>query len=340
MGTVPHSVQQPNPANIFEAFNAYQRSFALKAAVELDLFTVVGLGKNTVEQIAAATQASERGIRILCDFLTIGGFLRKEGKQYGLTIDSATFLDRNSPAYFGAASQFLLDPRLIAPYMNLTEVVRNGRTSLPGDGTVSPDNPIWLTFARQMAPLVYPAATEMAEMFAGSEPKKVLDIAAGHGLFGIMVAEQNRKAQITAVDWPDVLEIATENARKHGVAERHTSVGGDAFTLDFGGPYDLVLVTNFFHHFDPPACEQLMRKIHACLTDGGVCVNLDFVPNDDRVSPPTPAGFAMMMLGTTAAGDVYPFREYDIMFKNAGFASSELRQLTRSPETIIVARRA
>ena len=110
--------------------------------------------------------------------------------------------------------------------------------------------------------------------------------------------------------------------------------------MDFGGPYDLVLVTNFFHHFDPAICEQLMRKIHHCLTDGGVCVNLDFVPNEDRVSPPTPAGFAMMMLGTTAAGDVYPFREYDMMFKNAGFASSELRYLTRSPEAIIIARRA
>ena len=92
MSTAPHSVQQqPNPANIFEALNAYQRSFALKAAVELDLFTVVGLGNNTVEQIAAVTQASERGIRIPCDFLTIGGFLRKHGKQYSLTIDSAAF---------------------------------------------------------------------------------------------------------------------------------------------------------------------------------------------------------------------------------------------------------
>ena len=110
--------------------------------------------------------------------------------------------------------------------MNLTEVVRNGRTSLPGEGTVSPDNPIWLSFARQMAPLVHPAATEIAELFAGSGLTKVLDIAAGHGLFGIMVAERNREAQVTAVDWPDVLEIAAENARKHGVAERHTSFWG------------------------------------------------------------------------------------------------------------------
>jgi ubiquinone/menaquinone biosynthesis C-methylase UbiE len=189
-----------------------------------------------------------------------------------------------------------------------------------------------------MAPMIFPAAAEIADLVAGDGEMRVLDIAAGHGLFGILIAQHNPKAQITALDWPNVLAVATGNAQKFGVADRHSLLPGDAFETEFGGPYDLVLVTNFFHHFDPPTCEKLMRKIRASLTPGGRCVTLEFVPNDDRVSPPTAAGFAMVMLGTTAAGDAYTFAEYETMFRNAGYASSELHSLNRAPQTVIVSK--
>ena len=265
------STSGPNPAVIFDNLNAYQRSAALKAAIELDVFTEIARGNRSADAIAKAVSASTRGVRILCDYLVISGFLSKDGDQYSLTVDSGMFLDRNSPAYFGSAARFLLDPRLIAPFLNLTDVVRTGTTTLPDDGTVSRDNPIWVDFAKQMAPMIFPAAVEIAGLVAGDGEIRVLDIAAGHGLFGIMIAQQNSKAQITALDWPNVLAVATENAEKFGVAERHSTLEGDAFDVEFGGPYDLILVTNFFHHFDPPTCEKLMRKILAALAPGGRC---------------------------------------------------------------------
>ncbi|MBV9499345.1 MAG: class I SAM-dependent methyltransferase [Acidobacteriaceae bacterium] len=340
MSTTGTPVHEPNPGIILDNLNAYQRSAALKAAIELDVFTQIARGNRSADAIAKAISASPRGVRILCDYLAISGFLSKDDGQYSLTPDSGTFLDRNSPAYFGTAARFLLDPRLIAPFLNLTEVVRTGRTTLPHEGTVSHDNPIWVDFAKQMTPMAFPTAKEIAVLVAADGEIRVLDIAAGHGLFGIMIAQQNAKARITALDWPNVLAVATENAKKFGVAERHSILEGDAFEVEFGGPYDLVLVTNFFHHFDPPTCEKLMRKILAALAPGGRCVTLEFVPNPDRISPPFPAGFAMMMLGTTAAGDAYTFAEYDVMFRNAGFASSEFHSLTKAPQSVIVSKKA
>lgn len=334
------SAQEPNPGIIFDNINAYQRSAALNAAIELDIFTEVARGNRSAPAIAKAVNASPRGVRILCDYLVISGFLTKDADQYSLTLDSRTFLDRNSPAYFGSVARFMLDPRLIAPFLNLTDVVRTGTTTLPDEGTVSHDNPIWVDFAKQMAPMMFPAAMEIAALVAGDKEIQVLDIAAGHGLFGILIAQQNPQARITALDWPNVLAVATENAEKFGVAGRHSLLPGDAFEAEFGGPYDLVLVTNFFHHFDPAACEKLMRKILASLAPAGRCVTLDFVPNDDRVSPPMAAGFAMMMLGTTPTGDAYTFAEYDTMFRNAGYASSELHALKKAPGSVIVSRKA
>src|SRR5207237_4583956 len=130
----------------------------------------------------------------------------------------------------------LLDHRLIAPFLNLTEVVRAGKTTLPGEGTVSPDNPIWVDFAKQMAPMIFPAAAEVAGLVAGDGEIKVLDIAAGHGLFGIMIAQHNSKARITALDWPNVLAVAIENVKKFGVARRYSTLPGHAFDVEFGCP--------------------------------------------------------------------------------------------------------
>lgn len=337
--TVPTPVQEPNPAIIFDAVNAYQRSAALKAAIELDLFTTIGREGRDAASVAKALGASTRAVRILCDYLVISGLLSKDGGRYSLSVDSAMFLDRNSPAYLGNAIDFMLDPRLIAPFLDLAQVVRTGRTTLPDQGTVSHDNPLWVVFAKQMAPMIYPSAVEVAALVAGDKEINVLDIAAGHGLFGITIAQRNLKARITALDWPNVLAVAAENAGKFGVADRHSRIEGDAFEVEFGGPYDLVLVTNFFHHFDRPTCEKLMRKIAAVLAPGGRCVTLDFIPNEDRISPPTSAGFAMMMLGSTPAGDAYTFAEYEAMFRSAGFASSELHFLTKGPQSVVISRK-
>jgi 2-polyprenyl-3-methyl-5-hydroxy-6-metoxy-1,4-benzoquinol methylase len=342
--STPGSTHGPNPGIIFETFNMYQRSAALKAAIELDLFTEIAKGNHSVGTIATAIGASSanngRAVRILCDFLTIMGLLSKEGENYSLSVEARLFLDKNSPAYFGGAARFIMDPAMTSPFMNLAQIVRAGRTTMPDEGTVSHDNPIWVEFAEAMAPMQFMPANEIAAMVAGVGEKNVLDIAAGHGLFGIMIAQQNPKARVTALDWANVLAVAAGNAAKLGVADRLTLLPGDAFELDFGGPYDMVLVTNFFHHFDVPTCQGLIKKISKALKPGGQCLTLDFVPNDDRVSPPAAASFAMMMLGSTASGDAYTFAEYDKMFANAGFASSAAHKLEKSPGTLIVSTKA
>jgi ubiquinone/menaquinone biosynthesis C-methylase UbiE len=187
-----------------------------------------------------------------------------------------------------------------------------------------------------MVAMMRPASWEIAAAVAGDQECSVLDIAAGHGLFGIAIAKQNPRARITALDWKDVLAIAKSNAEREDVGDRYSLLAGDAFTVDYGGPYDLALLTNFLHHFDVPTCEKLLRKVRSALKPGGRCVTLEFVPNEDRVSPPVPASFALVMLGGTPAGDAYTFAELDSMLRNAGFTHNEAMPLTHSPQTVII----
>lgn len=328
----------PTPQLFFQTANAYQQSQALKAAIELDLFTAIAEGKDTAQVLAQRCGAAERGVRILADYLTIHGFLVKEANRYTLTPDSAVFLDRNSPAYMGSLLGFLHAPKFTEAFQNLTEAVRKGGTVAGESGTVAPEHPLWVEFAKSMIPMMAKPAEEIALLVSRSQlgVTKVLDIAAGHGLFGIEIAKRCSNAQIVALDWPNVLAVAQDFARKAGIQDRYHTIPGDAFQQELGDGYDLVLLTNFLHHFSAPTCETLLRKIQRCLVPGGRVITLEFVPNDDRVTPPPVAEFGLIMLATTPDGDAYTLKEYEQMFRAADFARTELLPMTGSIEQILV----
>jgi 2-polyprenyl-3-methyl-5-hydroxy-6-metoxy-1,4-benzoquinol methylase len=327
-----------NPGLVFEMLNAHQRTAALKAAIDLDVFSAVGDGPGDVASIARHCAASERGIRILCDFLTITGVLAKENGHYRHTPTSAAFLDPRSPSSLASIAQFLCNPLNREPYDHLAEIVRSGHTVLPGDGSVEPENPIWVQFAETMAPMMAPMAGPLGAVVLDGHagPMRVLDIAAGHGLFGIEIAKQNPQAQVTGLDWAPVLRVALKNAQKAGVEDRYDMLPGSAFEVDFGGPYDAVLLTNFLHHFDHAACVGLLKKVHATLKPGGRAATLEFVPNEDRVSPPMPASFSMIMLASTPAGDAYTLSELTAMYSEAGFTGITAHPIPMSPHTVVM----
>lgn len=331
------AVAAPNPALIFETLLAHQRSAALRTAIELNVFGAVGDGPADAPTLAARCSVSERGIRILCDFLTIMGLLEKQDGVYSHTPTSALFLDPRSPTSLHSTARFLGLSEMRTTYDNLTDIVRSGHTVLPGQGSVEPDNPIWVDFAHGMAPMMAPLAGPLGGIvLAGrTSPMRVLDIAAGHGLFGIEIAKQNPRAHIVALDWARVLDVAEENARRAGVADRYQRLPGSAFELDYGGPYDAVLLTNFLHHFDAPTCVGLLQKVHAALKPGGISATLEFVPNEDRVSPPMAAGFSLTMLISTAAGDAHTFRELEAMHTKAGFHRIQAHPVPNSPHTVV-----
>lgn len=329
----------PNPGLVFNMAQAHQQTAALKAAIELDIFGAIGRGKNDVASIALHATASERGIRILCDFLCINGVLEKQPDgSYHHTPTSAAFLDPASPTCMASIAIFMTDPIVEGTYSRLSDIVRDGRTSLPGSGSVEPENPLWVEFANKMAPMMGPMAAPLGQVvLAGRSGRmRVLDIAAGHGLFGIEIAKQNPQAHVTGLDWAPVLRVALENAKKAGVQDRYDMLPGSAFDLYFAGPYDVVLLTNFLHHFDRPTNVKLLRKVLNALKPGGCAATLEFVPDDDRISPPVPAAFALTMLATTASGDAYTYPELQAMYADAGFTKISRHPIPRSPHTIVM----
>lgn len=331
----------PSPALFFQTVNGHMRTAALKSAIELELFSAIAEGHRTPKALATRCGGAERGLRMLGDYLTVGGFLTKQGEEYQLTPDSELFLTKTSAAYLGPTLNFMLSSPLVEGFKQLTGAVRKGGTVVGEKGTLAPEHPDWVTFARSMVPLMKGPAEWIANWVKREAPgtRKVLDVAAGHGMFGIEIARTIPEAEITAQDWPNVLTVARENAQAAGITKRFHELPGSAFEVEFEKDYDVILLTNFLHHFDGPTCDAFLRKVYSSLKPGGSVITLEFIPNEDRISPAPMAEFCLIMLATTPSGDAYVFSEYDRMFRHAGFGESIMQDIPASNERVIITKK-
>jgi len=190
---------------------------------------------------------------------------------------------------------------------------------------------VWVEFARAMGVPGAFLAHLLAECLdqEAQRPTMVLDIAAGHGLYGIEYAKRNPGAQVFAVHWPAVLAIARGNADTAGVAARFHSIPGDALTVDFGTGYDLALITNFLPDLD--STTTLLKRIHSALVENGRVGVFELMLNDDRISPPAAVALNLALLATTPRGEARTPSQLAKGLESAGFARIELRELPPAP---------
>ncbi len=255
---------------------AFEQTAALNAAIRVGLFTAVAHGAHDADLLAKRCGCAPRAARILADVLTVHGLLTKQEGRYALAADAALFLVAPSPSYIGEAARFLASPEKIDLYFTDPEgwATRGGPAGL---ANVTPESSVWVDFARGMANFMAPVATGVAEMLQvrlAPAPSRILDIAAGHGLFGISCLKVFPGSEVVAMDWAPVLAVAADTAAYAGVEDRWKAQPGSAFDLEARAAYDLVLVPNFLHHFDPPTCVAFLRQVAETLKPGGVAAPL------------------------------------------------------------------
>ena len=207
------------------------------------------------------TGAAPRGVRSLCDRLVVDGFLAKDGDRYALRADAAAFLDRSSPAFLGSAVTFLTSPPVVGAFARLTDAVRRGGTAVEGDGSLAPEHPMWVEFARAhgAAGRHDRAAARQRPGAARPDPR----LGARHRRRPRALRHHPRaatpEARVVALDWPNVLAVA---ARERGARRRARTASrrcpAAPSTSTSARDHALVLLTNFLHHFDPPTNERLL----------------------------------------------------------------------------------
>jgi C-methyltransferase len=314
------------PTQILQTLQGYHASAVLNAAIELGAFRALESGPHTAGQVARAIHADERGTAILLDAVAALGFMDKEGKRYSLNPVSAEYLVPGRPAYAGDAARVVCDPMMWGAMGNLALAVRHGGTVLHQHAE-TPNHRFWDTFAASSnaftaGPAAY--AEGILSRFLSERPHaRILDLACGSGFYGFFAARSHPGVRVVSQDRASVLAQARKNAVKMGVSKRVTWLAGDMFALDLGGPYDAVIASHVFHHFNLDTCARLLKRLAAAIAPGGRILIHDFVPDEARSSPAA-ALFAAVMLAWTREGNTYSYSEYKKLFTRTGFTEPVL----------------
>jgi len=188
----------------------------------------------TLEQLAVATDASERGLKALLGALVGIGLLNRKGAKYQLPQDVAAFLVTTKPSFMGGL--FLhASSQLVPHWLQLAEIVRTGKpASRVNDSTDGSE--FFAKFVEDIFNMSYvPAKTAATALVKkAKQPVSVLDIAAGSGVWGIAMAQESPQVSVTAVDWPGVIPVTKRVAAKYGVGDRFFYVEGDILKADLG----------------------------------------------------------------------------------------------------------
>jgi ubiquinone/menaquinone biosynthesis C-methylase UbiE len=310
-----------NPFRFVEDLYNAGNTYALIAAVELDVFTVIAQGHKTATEIARAIQVPQRGLERLLDAVVGLGYLTKKGSQYGLTPLSDTFLVRGRDSYMG--DERSVCPVTIPGWAQLADVIRTGKPVVTVDAQQGRE--FFPQLVRAIFPGCYYAARALVRRLPQAQLKRihhVLDVAAGSAAWSLPFAQALPNVRVTAVDYPEVTPVAREFAQKFGVADRYDYLEGDLRQLDFGQKaYDMVILGHIIHSEGAEWGKNLIQKSHRALKPGGTLAIAEAVPNDNRTGPLFPLLFALNMILLTSEGDVFTMAQYRRWLNQTGFTN-------------------
>jgi len=343
MATLNASPAPPvvTPERIMQFAWGYIPPLVLEAGIRHGIFDLLDGGPKSVGEVAAATGASVRGLSAVMNALVGLDFLAKDDQgRYSLTPESAAFLVSTKPSFQGGFIKHTSE-QLLPKYLSLNEIVVQGKPAVAVNQEKA-GSEFFEQFVVDIFPMSYPSAQLLGRTLnvaAAGVPVKVLDLAAGSGVWGIALAQSSEQVQVTAVDWPDVVPVTRKTVGRFGLSERFNFVEGDLLVADFGSGYDVATLGHILHSEGEARSRKLLAKVFAALAPGGTIAIAEFLVNEDRRGPVGGLFFAVNMLVNTENGDTYSFAEISSWLEEAGFVEARLVDAP-GPSPLILATKA
>lgn len=314
--------QQVTPERLMQMAWGYAPPLILEAAIRHKMFDVLDGGPKSADEVAAATGASQRGVRAILNALVGLEFLKKNDGKYELTPESSTFLVTTKPSFFGGMVAHT-SQQLMPVWLQINDVVKTGKPATSVNREADGEA-FFQELVGNIFPMSYGAAKALAQHLALGESGpavRVLDLGAGSGVWSIAVAQSSPRVTVTAVDFPGVLPVTKKFTERFGLAERYTFVAGNLGDVDFGRDHNLVLIGHILHSEGVERSKKLLRKCFDALAPGGTIAIQEFLVNPDHSGPAMGVIFAVNMLINTDSGDTWSFEEISAWLKEAGFTN-------------------
>ena len=329
------------PERILQFAWGYAPPLILEAAIRHPVFDVLDSGPKTIQELQKETGASERGLTAIMNVLVGLNFLAKDDRsRFSLTPESAAFLVSTKPGFQGGMIRHCSE-HLVPKWLHLNEIVATGKP-VEAVNEETTGSGFFEKFVNDIFPMSYPAAQKLAQHLnfnASGGPIRVLDLAAGSGVWGIALAQSNERVHVTAVDWPQVIPVTRNTVARFGLADRFSFIEGDLLEAEFGKDYTVATLGHILHSEGEERSRALLAKTFGALGSGGTIAIAEFLANADRRGPVNALLFAVNMLVNTESGNTYSFEEISTWLGEAGFQDARTVE-GPGPSPLILATKA
>jgi SAM-dependent methyltransferase len=330
----------PNsPDRIMQFAWAFAPPLTIEVATRHRVFDFLDTTSHSAEEVAEYASGSTRGWRAVLNCLVGLGLLAKESSRYRTTPESSTYLVAAKSSYLGGFFKHI-SKQLVPSWLSLEEIVQTGRPASRVNDRAGGEE-FFAEFVNDLFPLAYPAASILGQhlnLKEATSQVRVLDVAAGSGVWGIALAQQSEEVRVSAVDWPLVLEVTRQMTVRFGLTSQFEFLAGDLLEVEFPESCDVATLGQILHSEGERRSQKLLKKVSDALKPGGTIAIAEFTPNADRTGPPLSLIFAINMLVNTDEGDTYPFEQVARWLEEAGFINA--RELpSPGPAPLILANR-
>ena len=311
---------------------SFKKTGAIVLALELGLFSRIDEGNSTVSTIARALDLDEEMVDRLVGVCKTMQLIREESGELVNYSDVSRYLVKSKPTYFG--DYLIYQP--ISEYdsfKNLAQHYVKPTEPPPQKGSYiammeDPDRARRFTKAGYNASL--PLAHKLAKVFDFSRFSHWLDVAGGSGCYAIAACERNADLKVTILDFPNVTVVSREFIAKHNLSDRIDTMNGNFFDVPFPEDCDLISFITPLQSYVPAEIVEVLRKTRDALVDGGTCLVVDYMLNDDKNGPLDPAFLNLAGLRKGHyTGRVQSGREFTALFEEAGFQDVQVDWLMR-----------
>jgi len=295
---------------------AYWESAALMAAVELDVFTAIGRGQDTITTLAKAVGMSDRNAERLLTALSAMTLLERDGDRFANAPDVQRFLVKDSERY--AEPWILFTKPRWAAFGELSERLRSKTENRLGAYTE-----FTVEDARRYHAATYSIGMGAARLFSRSVDLKgrklMLDLGGGSGAYSIVATRTFPRLKAIVLDLPPVVEVAREYIAANEATERVSAIAGDFTTSDFPQGVDVVVMASNLPQYEPALIRLAVAKAFAALVPGGEMHLIGETLHDDRKGPLSAALWGLNEAVQASTGRAHTESEVKGYLLGAGF---------------------
>jgi precorrin-6B methylase 2 len=332
--------EHPTPESILQVGLGFWPSKILLSAVEMELFTDLASGPQSLETIRARKGLHPRSAHDFLDALVALGFLLRRDGEYSNTPATDVFLDKRKSSYIGGALEMAND-RLYGFWHHLTEALRTG---LPQNEVRSGGLPLFealyadparlKTFLQAMTGISHGANMAIASKFPWTGYRTFADIGAAQGDLAVQIALANPHLSGIGFDLAEVGPIFEEYVEKNSITGRLRFIAGSFFEQALPRA-DVILMGHILHDWGIEDKRKLIRKAYEAVPEGGALIVYESIIDDDRSKNAFGLMMSLNMLIETPAGFDYTGAECQGWMKEAGFRETRVEHLA-GPDSMVV----